>query len=153
MRRGHNGQMPTSSIDPFRGLLTSRNMGVLATIKRDGRPQLSNVNYTYDSDGDVIRVSVTDDRAKVRNLRRDPRASFHVATEAGWAYTVAEGIAELSPVASDPHDAVVEELIDVFRLVQGEHPDWDEYRAAMVADRRLVLRIPIERVYGAPTRS
>jgi PPOX class probable F420-dependent enzyme len=145
--------MPTSSVDPLRGLLTSRDIGVLATIKRDGRPQLSNVSYTYDSATDVIRISVTDDRAKVRNLRRDPRASFHVATQAGWAYTVAEGIAELSPVAGDPHDAVVEELVEVFRLVQGEHPDWDEYRAAMVADRRLVLRIPIEHVYGMPPRN
>jgi PPOX class probable F420-dependent enzyme len=141
--------MPTSP-DRFRSLLTSHDRGVLATIKRDGRPQLSNINYTYDSGEDVIRASVTDDRAKVRNLRRDPRASFHVTTHDGWAYVVAEGIAQLSPVASDPHDPAVEELIDVFRLVQGEHPDWDEYRAAMVADRRLVLRIPIERVYGMP---
>jgi len=142
--------MPTTSADPFRGLLASHDRGVLATIKHDGRPQLSNINYTYDPGKDLIRGSVTDDRAKVRNLRRDPRASFHVTTEDGWAYVVAEGIAELSPIAADPNDAVVEELIDVFRHVQGEHPDWDEYRAAMVADRRLVLRIPIERIYGRP---
>jgi PPOX class probable F420-dependent enzyme len=128
-------------------------MGVLATIKPNGRPHMSNVNYTYNADTDLIRISVTDDRVKVRNLRRDPRASFHVATQAGWSYAVAEGMAELSPVATDPHDAVVEELIDVFRLVQGEHPDWDEYRAAMVADHRLVLRIPVEHVYGLPGRS
>ncbi|MEP6526621.1 MAG: PPOX class F420-dependent oxidoreductase [Nocardioidaceae bacterium] len=142
--------MTTSPADPSRGLLATHDRGVLATIKRDGRPQLSNINYTYDPGKDLIRGSVTDDRAKVRNLRRDPRASFHVTTQDGWAYVVAEGIAELSPVAADPHGAVVEELIDVFRLVQGEHPDWDEYRAAMVADRRLVLRLPIVRVYGRP---
>jgi PPOX class probable F420-dependent enzyme len=145
--------MSTTSVEPFRNLLASRNMGVLATIKPNGRPHMSNVNYTYNADTDLIRISVTDDRVKVRNLRRDPRASFHVATQAGWSYAVAEGMAELSPVATDPHDAVVEELIDVFRLVQGEHPDWDEYRAAMVADHRLVLRIPVEHAYGLPGRS
>ena len=61
--------------------------------------------------------------------------------------------AELSEVAADPHDAAVEELVELFRAVQGEHPDWDEYRAAMVADRRLVLRLPVDRVYGAEQRS
>jgi hypothetical protein len=54
----------------------------------------------------------------------------------------------LSAVAADPHDAAVEELIDLYRKVQGEHPDWDDYRAAMVRDRRLVVRIPAERAYG-----
>jgi hypothetical protein len=52
-------------------------------------------------------------------------------------------------VAADPNDATVEELIDVYRAVAGEHPDWDEYRAAMVADRRLVIRLAVERVYGS----
>jgi PPOX class probable F420-dependent enzyme len=151
--RGHNVEMSTTSVEPFRSLLASRNLGVVATIKPNGRPHLSNVSYIYDSGKDLIRISVTDGRAKVRNLRRDPRVSFHVATQAGWSYAVVEGIAELSPVASEPDDAVVEELIDIFRLIQGEHPDWDEYRAAMVADRRLVLRIPIEHVYGLPARS
>jgi hypothetical protein len=62
---------------------------------------------------------------------------------------VAEGIGELSPVAADQNDATVEELIEVFRAISGEHPDWQEYREAMVADKRIVLRIPVERVYGA----
>jgi hypothetical protein len=61
---------------------------------------------------------------------------------------VAEATVELSPVAGDPHDATVEELIDVYRAVQGEHPDWDDYRAAMVVDRRLVVRLNVQRVYG-----
>ena len=63
---------------------------------------------------------------------------------------VVEGVADLSPVATDPHDETVEELIRLYRDVQGEHPDWDDYRAAMVRDRRLVLRLRIERAYGAP---
>ncbi|MEF9907779.1 TIGR03618 family F420-dependent PPOX class oxidoreductase [Streptomyces sp. P9-A2] len=126
--------------------------GVLVTLKQDGRPQLSNVNHAYYPDARLIRVSITDDRAKTRNLRRDPRASYHVTTSDRWAYTVAEGTAELSPVAADPHDGTVEELIRLYRDVNGEHPDWDDYRAAMVRDRRLVLRLRVERAYGIPRR-
>lgn len=65
---------------------------------------------------------------------------------------VAEAIGELSAVAAEPDDDTVEELIEVFRAVQGEHPDWADYRAAMVRDRRLVLRLPVERVYGIAPR-
>jgi PPOX class probable F420-dependent enzyme len=129
-------------------LLNGEHRGVLVTIKRDGRPQLSNVDYTYDPATRALRFSVTDGRAKTINLRRDPRASFHVTTAQGWSYAVAEGTAELSPVASDPADATVDELVDVFRAIRGEHPDWQEYRNAMVADRRLVIRLPAQRVYG-----
>lgn len=138
--------------DRFARLLQSQNRGVLATIKQDGRPQLSNVNYTFNPETETIRVSITDGRAKTKNLRRDPRASFHVTTNDGWSYAVAEGTAELSPVAADEHDATVEELIDVFRKVQGEHPDWDDYRRAMVADQRIVLRLKVDRVYGWAAR-
>ncbi|RAY16292.1 PPOX class F420-dependent enzyme [Actinomadura craniellae] len=133
-------------------LLADRPQGVLVTLKADGRPQLSNVNHHYDPGKRLLRVSVTDDRAKTRNLKRDPRASYHVTSEDFWAYAVAEGTAEFSEVAADPHDAAVEELIDLYRDVAGEHPDWDDYRAAMVRDRRLVLRIHVDRVYGAPPR-
>ncbi|GAB2850014.1 PPOX class F420-dependent oxidoreductase [Streptomyces deserti] len=132
------------------GLLSAGNGGVLVTLKRDGRPQLSNVNHAYYPDERIIRVSLTDDRAKTRNLRRDPRASYHVTTADRWAYTVAEGTADLSPVAQDPYDETVEELIRLYRDVLGEHPDWDDYRAAMVRDRRLVLRLRVERAYGIP---
>ncbi|MFI7489377.1 PPOX class F420-dependent oxidoreductase [Micromonospora echinaurantiaca] len=133
-------------------LIAGRWMGVLATVRRDGRPQLSTVVYAFDRDRGVIRVSVTDDRAKTANLRRDPRASFHVSSEDGWAYAVADARAELTPVAADPADATVEELVGLYRSIQGEHPDWDDYRRAMIAERRLVLRLHVERVYGAPPR-
>ncbi|GGP53551.1 PPOX class F420-dependent enzyme [Streptomyces calvus] len=123
---------------------------MLVTLKRDGRPQLSNVMHVYYPDERIIRVSLTDDRAKTRNLRRDPRASYHVTTRDRWAYTVAEGTADLSPVAGDPHDGTVEELVRLYRDLRGEHPDWDDYRAAMVRDRRLVLRLRVERAYGIP---
>jgi len=121
--------------------------GVLVTLKRDGRPQLSNVGYAVDGAG-LIRVSVTDDRAKTRNLRRDPRISLHVASKDFWTWVVVEGTAQLTPVAADPHDATVEELITYYRGTAGEHPDWDDYRRAMVADRRLVVRFRPEHAYG-----
>ncbi|MBV2358006.1 PPOX class F420-dependent oxidoreductase [Streptomyces sp. J2-1] len=133
-------------------LLAETRGGVLVTLKADGRPQLSNVSHAYYPDERLIRVSVTDDRAKTRNLRRDPRASYHVTSVDRWAYTVAESTADLSPVAADPHDATVDELVRLYRDILGEHPDWDDYRASMVRDHRLVLRLPVERVYGIPAR-
>ncbi|MFF9238756.1 PPOX class F420-dependent oxidoreductase [Streptomyces sp. NPDC014801] len=139
-----------STQDALLALLAEQRGGVLVTLKRDGRPQLSNVSHHYDPDERVIRVSITDDRAKTRNLRRDPRASYHVTSGDRWAYTVVEGTAELTPVAKDPYDETVEELVRLYRALAGEHPDWDDYRAAMVRDGRLVLRLPVERAYGIP---
>ncbi|MEU7975773.1 PPOX class F420-dependent oxidoreductase [Micromonospora sp. NPDC049089] len=133
-------------------LVASRSMGVLATIKRDGRPQLSTVVYSFDRDAGLIRVSVTDGRAKTANLRRDPRASFHVSSEDGWAYAVVEGRAELTPPATRLDDETVEELVALYRGLRGEHPDWDEYRQAMVDEGRIVLRLHVERLYGMPPR-
>ncbi|MFE9613904.1 PPOX class F420-dependent oxidoreductase [Streptomyces sp. NPDC006012] len=138
--------------DALLALLSDGHAGVLVTLKHDGRPQLSNVSHAYDPEERVIRVSITDDRAKTRNLRRDPRASYHVTSADRWAYTVAEGTADLTPVARDPHDETVEELVRLYRDVLGEHPDWDDFRAAMVRDRRLVLRLRVERAYGIPRR-
>jgi PPOX class probable F420-dependent enzyme len=136
--------------DALRKLIGSRKLGALVTLKRDGRPQISNINYAYFPDENAIRISVTDDRAKVRNARRDPRVSLHVMSEDGWQWAVAEGDAGFSAVAADRQDEAVEELIGLYRAVHGEHPDWDEYRSAMVADRRLVLRLRIDRIYGQP---
>ncbi|MFN8168171.1 MAG: PPOX class F420-dependent oxidoreductase [Candidatus Nanopelagicales bacterium] len=124
---------------------------VLVTLKADGRPQSSNVLQRTDAEG-VVRVSLTDGRAKTRNLRRDPRVSLHLTSEDFWSYVVLEGEAELSPVAQDPYDATVEELVDYYRAASGEHPDWDDYRRAMVADRRLVLRVRPTYAYGMPAR-
>lgn len=131
-------------------LLSEGRGGVLVTLKRDGRPQLSNVSHHYSPDEGVIRISVTDDRAKTRNLRRDPRASYHVSTPDRRAYTVVEATAELSPVAAHPYDETVEELVRLYRDVLGEHPDWEDFRATMVRDRRLVARLRVERAYGIP---
>ncbi|MBA2641106.1 MAG: PPOX class F420-dependent oxidoreductase [Nocardioidaceae bacterium] len=140
--------MPGSDDSRFDTLFATRPLGVLATLKRDGRPQLSNVNHVFDPVRRTVRVSITDGRAKTANLRRDPRASYHVSSVDGWSYAVAEGTARLSPPAADPRDATVEELIDVYRQAAGEHPDWEDYRSAMVRDRRMVLTLVIDRVYG-----
>lgn len=129
-------------------LLAVRDIGVLATLKRDGRPQLSTINYHFDEGRRLVRISITGDRAKARNLARDPRASLHVSSPDGWAWVVAEGTAELTAVAADPGDATVEELVEVYRDIRGEHPDWDEYRRVMVEDGRLVVRLHVERLYG-----
>ena len=141
-----------SPVDLDPALLTlaaRRNLGTLAAIKKDGRPQLSMVNFALDRGGPTVRVSVVDGRAKVANLLRDPRASLLVTSSDGWSYAVLEGDAELSPVASGPDDATVEELVELYRTIRGEdHPDWDDYRAAMVRDHRRVLSIDVTRVYG-----
>lgn len=125
----------------------SHRQGILLTLRSDGRPQSSNIAFGVGDDG-IVRISVTDDRAKTRNLRRDPRASLHVNRADFYAYVVLEGDAELSAVAARPDDATVEELIALYRALQGDHPDWNEYREAMVADRRLVVRLRPSRAYG-----
>lgn len=118
------------------------------TLKRDGRAQLSNVAYRYDVPGRNLHISTTDTRAKTRNLRRDPRASFYVTTEDLGGYVVAEAVAHLSPVAAAPDDPAVDALVDHYRAVRGDHPDWDEFRAAMVSEGRLLLHLQIDRLYG-----
>ena len=115
--------------------------GVLATLKRDGRPQLSNVAYLLDDDG-AIKISVTRDRAKTRNVRRDPRVSMTALGDDWYEYVVVEGTGRI--VEDDP----VPLLRHVYRGVTGtEHPDWAEFDAAMVRDGRVVLVIAIDRLY------
>ena len=137
------------AFDPaFLDLFAQLRGGSLITLKRDGRPQASVVVHAWDAATRSVRVSLTEDRAKTRNLRRDPRASYQVVSPdlRGWA--VGEGFAELTAPATDAHDDTVEALVALYRTLAGEHPDWAEYRAAMVADRRVVLTLPFEHVYG-----
>ncbi len=131
--------------------LSGGRLGTLTTLKRDGRPQISDVGYLY-TDGSA-RISITDDRAKTANIRRDPRVSLHVSHPSGWGYVVAEGMARLSPVSTEPGDPVGKELLEIHDLIQGRaHPDPVEFFGAMVSDRRLVLTIDIDYVYGAIPR-
>ena len=120
---------------------------VLTTIRRNGRPQLSNVVHHAFDDG-LIRISITADRAKYHNLVREPWAALHVTRPDFFAYAVIEGDVELTPIATRPDDATVDELVKYYRALAGEHDNWDEYRAAMVADRRVVVRVAPTRAYG-----
>ncbi|MEU0935946.1 PPOX class F420-dependent oxidoreductase [Embleya sp. NPDC005971] len=129
-------------------LLGTDRRGVLTTLKRDGRPQLSPVSYLWEPDLRLIRISATADRAKTRNLARDPRASFLVTAPDYAGYLVAEGRAEIGAPCRAPDDAAADELVEVYRRIVGEHPDWTEYRAVMAAEHRVVIRITVERTYG-----
>ena len=109
---------------------------LLTTIRKDGRPQQSVVFYLVD--GDRFTISLTDDRAKVKNLRRDPRAALYVPSDDVFVWAGFDGHVELSAVAERPDDAVVDQLVEYYRRGNGEHEDWDAYRRAMVDDHRLI---------------
>src|SRR6195952_493678 len=123
----------TGAFDP-RDLLADSRLGVLATIKADGMPQLSPVTPYYDRAAETIFVSVTEGRAKTANLRRDPRAALEVTSVDGRSWATAEGTVTLTGPGAAPRSPAVEALVDYYRNAAGEHPDWDEYRAVMVAD-------------------
>ena len=102
-------------------LLASSRLGVLATIKADGRPQLSPVTPWYDRDAGLIYVSITEGRAKTANLRRDPRATLEVTSGDGWAWATAEGIATLTGPSTDPNGPEVQALVDYMKEFEAEH--------------------------------
>ncbi len=120
--------------------LRTRHNGVLVTTRRDGSPQLSPVTYGVDTEGRVV-VSTYPERAKVANLRRNPTASLmSVGADFGDAWVQVDGAAEVIDLPE-----AVEPLVDYFRAISGEHPDWDEYRAAMVTQGKSLIRLTIER--------
>lgn len=126
--------------DEARQFIATNHRAVLATQRRDGRPQMSPVTCAVDADGRVV-VSTRETAIKTKNLRRDPRAALCVFSDGFFGRWVqVEGSAEIIslPEAMEP-------LIDYYRRVSGEHPDWDDYRAAMIRERRVVARITIER--------
>jgi PPOX class probable F420-dependent enzyme len=127
-----------------------RRHGVLVTARRDGRPQLSNVMY-HAGDDDVLRISITAARAKYHNLRRDPWAAMHVTRDDFYAYAVLEGDVTMTEPAAGPNDATVDELVAYYEALRGQHDDWDEYRRAMVEERRVVVRVLPTRAYGMLT--
>ena len=118
----------TATLFNPRRLLAASRLGVLATIKSDGRSQLSPVMPYYDEHADVIYVSTSDGTAKAANLRRDPRAALVVTSPDGGAWATVEGTATLAGPGTDPDSPAVETLVDYYRIAAGEHPDWDEYR-------------------------
>jgi PPOX class probable F420-dependent enzyme len=132
-----------TDIDEARRFLADNHRGVLVTYRRDGKVQQSPVTAGLDAQGRVI-ISITESRAKARNARRDPRASLCVFTDNFFGpWVQVEGTVELVD-GPDRIDA----LVDYYRRLSGEHPDWDEYRATMERDGRVLLRFEIERASG-----
>lgn len=114
-----------------------RKNGVLITIRSDGRPQSSDIVYVV-ADATFV-ISLTNTRAKIRNLRRDPRAVLHLTDPASWSYLAFDGLVEMSPVTTSPDDRTSDALVAYYeQIAGGPHDDWDEYRRAMVAEQRLL---------------
>ncbi len=127
-------------VDEARGFLREHHRAVLATFRSDGRPQLSPVTVGVDEEGWAV-ISSREAAYKVRNLRRDPRASLCVMDDSffgPWAQVDGTATVVSLPEAMEP-------LVDYYRRISGEHPDWDDYRRAMEQQRRVIIRIDIER--------
>jgi PPOX class probable F420-dependent enzyme len=117
-----------------------RHRGILTTVRRDGRPQLSPVSMGVDDAGRIV-ISTYPERIKAVNLRRDANASVLVLSdEFNGEWVQVDGIAEVIDLPDS-----VEPLVDYFRSISGEHPDWDEYREAMVDQGKSLIRIDIDR--------
>jgi PPOX class probable F420-dependent enzyme len=128
-------------MDPVTALefIRKNHRAVLATFRADGNPQLSLVAAGVDDD--TVVVSTRETAIKTKNLRRRPRASLIVFTDAFYGNSVqVEGPVE---VVSLPQ--AMDGLMAYYRQISGEHPDWDEYRSAMEQERRVLLRITVER--------
>ena len=139
--------MSAMELDTALAWAADRRNAVLITIRSDGRPQSSDIAYAVE-DGSFV-ISVTHDRAKTRNMERDARVVLHITDPGAWSYTSFDGTVELSPVTTAPDDATSDQLVGYFRAVSGsEHPDWDEYRQAMIDEGRLVVRFSPASVVG-----
>jgi PPOX class probable F420-dependent enzyme len=126
---------------------SGRRNGVLITLRKDGRAQSSDIVYAV-IDG-ALCVSLTATRAKTANIRRDPRVVLHITDPASWSYVSFDGEAELGNVTRAPDDAAADDLVALYRAVANEdHPDWTEYRNAMIAEQRQVLRLRPGSVVG-----
>jgi PPOX class probable F420-dependent enzyme len=124
-----------------------RKHAVLITIRADGRPQSSDIVYVVVNGSFVI--SITADRAKTRNMARDPRAVLHLSDPASWSYLSFDGTVELTPPAQAPDDATVDALVAYYQAVNGgPHADWAEFRQAMVDEQRLVATFTPSTVVG-----
>lgn len=128
--------MPGMDLDEARSYVAEHHRAVLATMRRDGTPQLSPVTASVDAEGRVV-VSSRETAYKVRNLRRTPRAWLCVFPDEFFGRWVqVEGEVEIVSLPD-----AMEPLVDYYRSVSGEHPDWDDYRRAMVEDQRCVIRV------------
>lgn len=142
------GPAPRSLSDAaLSDLLGKQQFGTLATVKRNGHPHLTTMLYSWDSEARLVRFSTTADRIKVRHLRCDPRAALHVQGDDVWSFAVAEGEAEVSEITTVPGDAVGQELLGMIpSAVKPE--DEDAFLEQLVAERRVVIRLKVDRLYG-----
>ena len=123
-------------MDRARDFIRTNHRGILLTYRSDGGPQMSPIVAGVDSDGYFV-VSSRETAYKVKNLRRDPRASVCIFTDGFYGEWVqVDGVAE---IVSLPE--AMDGLIDYYLLLSGEHPDWNDYRAAMREERRVLIRI------------
>jgi PPOX class probable F420-dependent enzyme len=133
-------------LNEAREFLRAHHRSVLATTRADGRPQMSPVVHAVDDEGRLL-ISSREPAYKVRNVRRDPRVSLISISDGFFGQWVqADGTAEIVSLPG-----AMELLVDYYRRVSGEHPDWDEYRRAMAADQRCIIRVSVER--AGPDRS
>jgi PPOX class probable F420-dependent enzyme len=133
-------------LDAARAVLSEQHRAVLATYRRDGGAQMSPVTVGVDGDGYAV-VSTRETAYKVKNIRRDPRVSLCVLPDSFYGNWIqVEGTASIVDLPE-----AMDGLVEYYRRISGEHPDWDDYRAAMERDRRVLLRIRIER--AGPDRS
>ncbi|MGS2642207.1 TIGR03618 family F420-dependent PPOX class oxidoreductase [Streptosporangium sp. LJ11] len=128
------------SRDRLLDFLRDRHRALVITARRDGRPQASPVTCGVDAEGRIV-VSTYPERAKTSNARRDPRVSIVVLSDdfdGPWVQV--DGTAEVLDLPE-----ALEPLVDYYRSISGEHPDWDEYRAAMTRQGKSLLRLTPER--------
>ncbi|OKJ13781.1 pyridoxamine 5'-phosphate oxidase family protein [Kitasatospora sp. CB01950] len=137
----------TLSDEALSDLLGTQQFGTLATVKRSGHPHLTTMVYSWDAEARTLRFSTTADRVKVGHLRRNPRAALHVQGGDVWSFAVAEGEAEVSESTTVPGDAVGRELLEM--IPQAARPDDEgELLEQLVAERRVVIRLKVDRLYG-----
>jgi PPOX class probable F420-dependent enzyme len=126
-------------LDEARSFMREHHRAILATSRTDGRPHMSAVLVGLDDEGRPI-ISTRETAVKVRNIRRDPRVSVFVTSEDFWRWIQVDGLAT---VLSLPE--AMEPLVEYYRGLSGEHPDWDDYRRAMQEEQRVLVRVEIER--------
>ncbi|QGZ52093.1 TIGR03618 family F420-dependent PPOX class oxidoreductase [Streptomyces sp. QHH-9511] len=137
------------SDDALSALLSTQRFGTLATNKSSGHPHLTTMLYHWDAEARVVRFSTTADRIKVKQLRRDPRAAVHVPGGDVWSFAVAEGEAEVSEITTTPGDAVGRELLSMVpEAARPRDEEEDAFLEQLVAERRVVIRLKVSRLYG-----
>ncbi|MFF7929201.1 TIGR03618 family F420-dependent PPOX class oxidoreductase [Streptomyces mirabilis] len=128
-------------------LLGKQQFGTLATVKHTGHPHLTTMLYSWDAEARILRFSTTAERVKVEHLRRDPHAALHVHGDDVWSFAVAEGTASVSEITTVPGDAVGRELLGM--VPQDSKPaDEAAFLRQLIDERRLVIRLKVERLYG-----